>query len=132
MSLEDALNKDDETLNDASTSAAKLGGIPGLGTLQVVRAQSGEVLEVLGTWLLADEQEDVDTSRLERAFEANERVSYEGKLDDPQRPEQNEVELEVRITSVQNYTFDQQQYQGENATEKRLYSFAVEGSLPDL
>lgn len=131
MALEDALNKGDEKLNDASTEMAKLGGIPGRGTLQVVRAQSGEVLEVLGTWLLADDR-DVDTSRLERAFEANERVTYQGKLDDPEHPEQNEIELEVRITSVQDYTFDQQQYREENATKKRLYSFMVEGSLPYL
>lgn len=49
MSLDDALNKDDEILNDASTGNAKLGGIPGQGTLQVVRGQNKEILEVLGT-----------------------------------------------------------------------------------
>lgn len=132
MSLDDALNKDDEILNDASTGNAKLGGIPGQGTLQVVRGQNKEILEVLGTWLLADDQAGLDTSSLERAFEAGEPVSYQGKLDDPEYPDQNKVEAKVKITSVQPYEFDQQQYEGENATEKVLYSFTLEGSLPYL
>ncbi len=132
MSLDDALKKDDEILNDASTGQAKLGGIPGQGTLQVVRGQEKEVLEVLGTWLLSDDQAGLDTSSLERAFEAGETVSYHGKLDDPEYPDQNEVEAKVKITSVQPYEFNQQQYEGENATEKVLYSFTLEGSLPYL
>jgi hypothetical protein len=104
MSLDDALNKkDDEIRNDASTGEAKLGGIPGQGTLQVVRGQEKEVLEVLGTWRLSDDQAGLDISSLERAFEAGETVSYQGKLDDPEYPDRNEVEADVKITSVQLY-----------------------------
>jgi len=133
MELEDALNKkDDEIRNDASTGTATLGGIPGRGTLQVVRGQEKEVLEVLGTWLLSDNQAGLDTSSLERAFEAGESVSYQGKLDDPEYPDRNEVEAKVKITSVQPYEFNQQQYEGEDAIEKVLYSFTVVGSLPYL
>ncbi len=132
MSLDNALNKDDEILNDASTDKAKLGGILGQGTLQVVRGQEKEILEVLGTWLLSDVQAGLDTSSLDKAFEAGESVSYQGKLDDPEYPDQNVVEAKVKITSVQPYEFNQQEYEGENATEKVLYSFTIEGSLPYL
>lgn len=132
MSLDDALNKDDEIINNASTGKAKLGGIQGQGTLQVVRGQNKEVLEILGTWLLSDDQADLDTSSLERAFEAGESVSYHGKLDDPEYPDRNEVEAKVKIASIQSYEFNQQKYEGENATEKVLYNFTLEGSLPYL
>lgn len=132
MSLDDALKKDDEVVNDPSTGKAKLGGIPGQGTLQVVRGQEKEILEVLGTWRLLDDQAGLDTSSLERAFEEGEPIPYQGKLDDPEYPDRNEVEVAVKITSVQTYEFNQLQYGGENATEKVLYSFTVEGSLPYL
>lgn len=87
---------------------------------------------MLGTWLLSDDQAGLDTSSLERAFKAGESVCYQGKLDDPEYPNRNEVEVEVKITSVQPYEFNQQQYEGKGATEKVLYSFTVEGSLPYL
>lgn len=68
MSLNDALNKDDEILNDASTDQAKLEGIPGQGTLQVVRGQEKEILEVLGIWFFAYDQAGLDTGSLYRVF----------------------------------------------------------------
>lgn len=132
MSLDDLSGTDHEKINDPSTGEATLGGLPGQGTLQVVREQNGEVMEVLGTWRLSDEQESLDTSHLEKAYQANEAVSYHGRLDDPEHPDKTEVEVQVRITSIQAYEFDQQQYEGDNATEKTLYNFTVEGSLPHL
>lgn len=132
MPLDDLSTTNSEKINDPSTGGAMLGGLPGQGTLQVVRGQNGEVMEVLGTWRLSDKREGLDTSHLEKAFKASEPVSYRGRLDDPEHPDKTEVEVQVRITSIQAYEFDQQQYEGDNATEKTLYSFTVEGSLPHL
>lgn len=132
MALGDNLNKDDRNLDNALPRLSELGGIPGQGTLTVVRGRDKEIVEVLGTWVLSDEQPSLDTSSLDRACEAGESVSYRGELDDPEYPERNEVEVKVKMISFEAYEFNQQQYEGENATEKVLYRFTVEGSLPYL
>lgn len=131
MSHDDFSGTEREQVNDPSTGSATLGGLPGQGTLQVVRGQAGEVVEVLGTWRLADADEDRDTGHLARALETGEPVSYRGRFDDPEHPDKTEVEAQVKITAIQAYDFDQQQYAGENAAEKTLYSFTVEGAFPE-
>ncbi|HEX7021572.1 MAG TPA: hypothetical protein VF171_01865 [Trueperaceae bacterium] len=90
-------------MNEAKTGVSKLGGIPGMGTLQVVRSQKGEVLEVTGTWHLPAGQEEQNVGVLRRAQENDEALTYEGKLDDPARPNTDRVELEVRLSSVGIY-----------------------------
>ena len=127
--LQEALRTDTDVTNDASQDQASLAGIPGFGTLQVVRGHNGETLEVIGTWRLIDDQEGTSTERLNRACEAGETVVYEGKFDDPAHPEKSHIKTDVRITSVRNYAFDQKEYAGENATEKTLYGFTPEADL---
>lgn len=68
MSLDDLSGTDHEKINDPSTGKATLGGLPGQGTLQVVREQNGEVMEVLGTWRLSDEQESLDYEPLGKSL----------------------------------------------------------------
>lgn len=131
MSHDDFSGTEREQVNDPSTGDAALGGLPGQGTLQVVRGQAGEVVEVLGTWRLADAEEGRDTGHLARALETGEPVPYRGRLDDPGHPDRTEIAVEVKITAVRTYEFDQQQYAGENAAEKTLYSFTVEGAFPE-
>ena len=128
--VQEALRTDTEVTNDASQDQASLAGIPGFGTLQVVRGHNGEAMEVIGTWRLVDEREGSSTERLKRAYEAGEAVVYEGKFDDPAHPEKNHIKTEVKLTSVRRYDFDQKEYAGEHATEKTLYGFTVEGGIP--
>lgn len=129
--FEQAIRSSEDTLtNTPSQGQAILAGITGTGTLQVARGQQGEAMEVIGTWRLADDSDNASTERLDRAYETGESVWYEGRLDDPARPEKKHVKSEVKITSARNYEFNQHKYEGENATRKTLYGFTTVADLP--
>ena len=119
-----------EEKTTAKMEPSTLGGVKGIGTLQVVRGQRrGDVLEILGTWRLEDDSSEQDVSALQRAQESGETVTYKGKLDDPDEPERDEIEVEVKILSVETYTYDGEE-EDETGPERTLYNYRLEGSLP--
>ncbi len=113
----------------AKMEPSTLGGVPGIGTLQVVRGQRrGDILEVLGTWRLKDDDER-DVSGLHERLESSETVTYKGKLDDPDEPERNEIEVEVNILSIETYTYEGEE-EGKAGPERTLYTYRLSGELP--
>lgn len=116
----------------AKMEPSTLGSVPGIGTLQVVRGQRrGDVLEVLGTWRLKDDNAEQDVKTLERALESGETITYKGKLDDPDEPERDEIEVEVKILSIESYTYESEEDTDDNVgPERTLYNYRLSGSLP--
>ena len=112
----------------AKMDTSTLGGVQGIGTLQVVRGQRrGDVLEILGTWRLEDDS-DQDVSALQGALESGNTVLYKGRLDDPEEPERDEIEVEVNILSIETYTYEGEE--DEAGPERTLYNYRLSGSLP--
>ena len=112
----------------AKMEPSTLGGVPGIGTLQVVRGQRrGDILEVLGTWRLEDDEER-DVSALHEKLESSETVTYKGKLDDPDEPGRDEIEVEVNILSIETYTYEGEE--DEVGPERTLYTYRLSGELP--
>ena len=125
---DDIASADSNETPTAKMEPSTLGGVPGIGTLQVVRGQRrGDVLEVLGTWRLKDDEEG-DVGALEAALESGETVTYKGKLDDPEEPERYEIEVEVKVLSIETYTYEGEE--GEAGPERTLYNYRLSGSLP--
>jgi hypothetical protein len=113
----------------ATLKPATLGGVPGLGILQVVRSPSDKVLEVLGTWRLADDDNEHDVTPIHEAQEAGRSIVYQGPVTDPDAPEKERLEVEVTIKGISSYVFDQQEL-ADNPRERELYNYELEGSLP--
>lgn len=88
----------------AEMGDSSLNGIPGLGTLQVVRDRNGRQLHLEGTWRPHDG--DTDVSELDRSVDAGSPIRFEGRLHDPAAPDRNRCEVDVRITSRSVYTYD--------------------------
>ena len=95
-----------EAAPSAETGPAELGGVPGRGTLQVVRGQQDEVTDVTGTWHLEIGQAGGDLQALEQAYEQGTPVVYSGRLDDPGDSERTEIKTNVLISSIGHYTMD--------------------------
>ncbi len=113
----------------AKMEPSTLGGVPGVGTLQVVRGQRrGDILEVLGTWRLKEDDEQ-DVSELKERLESGKTVTYKGKLDDPDEPEKDEIEVEVKILSIETYTYEGEE-EDDAGPERTLYNYRLSGSLP--
>lgn len=113
---------------------AKLANIPGLGIIQVVRTQDGDLLELIGTWRL-ENNEDSDAHELKHAYERQQSVRYEGRVSDPLQPDAVAVGVDIRILSIRSYahTSDSRGTQEvlENPqTIKTFYRLAPVGSLP--
>ena len=126
---DDIASADTNETPTAKMEPSTLGGAKGVGTLQVVRGQRrGDVLEVLGTWRLKDDEEN-DVSALEAALESGETVVYKGKLDDPGKPERDDIEVEVKILSIETYTYEGEE-EDETGPERTLYNYRLSGSLP--
>lgn len=94
----------DETAQGAEVGEARLAGVNGIGTLQVVRDREGEALRIEGTWRPFDES--TDAAAIEASISDGSPLRYEGKLDDPSHPEQDHCDVEVVITSRSEYTWD--------------------------
>ena len=125
---DDIASADSNETPTAKMEPSTLGGVPGIGTLQVVRGQRrGDVLEVLGTWRLKDDEEG-DVGALEAALESGETVTYKGKLDDPDEPERDEIEVEVKVLSIETYTYEGEE--DEVGPERTLYNYRLSGELP--
>ena len=126
---DDIASADSNETPTAKMEPSTLGGVQGIGTLQVVRGQRrGDILEVLGTWRLKDDQEN-DVSALEAALESGETVIYKGKLDDPDEPERDDIEVEVKVLSIETYTYEGED-EDDAGPERTLYNYRLSGSLP--
>lgn len=104
MALDTDRLGEDVVTRGAEAGVSHLAGIPGHGTMQVVRGQRQEAIEVCGTWRPDDEETDL--TALENAEKAEEPVRFEGRLDDPADADRTEVAASCRITSSSEYTFD--------------------------
>ena len=128
--MDNIYENDDQETPQAKMGDATLGGVSGVGTLQIVRGtRNDKILEVVGTWRLADEGARSDVGEIHRAHEEGRAVRYTGRLDDPEYPNVKEVDTEVRITSIQTYHYTPQEGGGEGE-EHTLYNYDVAGSLP--
>lgn len=107
---------------------ASLDGVPGQGTLHVVRDHAGEVFEIGGTWRQSDTLDEQDVTSLQEAFEKDALVMYSGQLSDSEHPDRDHIEIEVKLTSVQSYTYDD--HEDSSGKERTLFNFTLPGSLP--
>ncbi|MDZ7703233.1 MAG: hypothetical protein U5L04_01955 [Trueperaceae bacterium] len=112
-----------ETSSSARLGPATLGGVEGLGTLQILRAttEEMEIIEANGTWRLSGDDDKQNTS----ALKESDVVTYKGRLDDAKNPDQNDIEIKVRISHVRTYTYDEL----EGEPERVLYRFSPEEPL---
>lgn len=83
---------------------ATLAGIAGYGELKVVRSADDSVEEIAGLWRLGDDATNTET--VKGLHERGETLSYRGRITDPLYPDVQEAELEVSITGIEAYTFD--------------------------
>jgi hypothetical protein len=97
----------------AATAEARLAGLPGRGTLQVWRGQNNDVIDILGTW--RREVADEEVSVIREALRNEPPVVYEGVVDDPARPDGQEVRTEVIVSSIGSYRLE--------ADEENSYCF---------
>ena len=126
----DNLHEDDQEIPQAKLGDATLGGVRGVGTLQIVRGtRNDKILDIVGTWRLEDENAGGDVSEIHKAHEEGRAVRYTGRLDDPDYPDIKEVDTEVRITSIQTYHYTPREGQEEGEAHT-LYNYDVTGSLP--
>lgn len=88
----------------ARSGDARLAGVPGVGTMQVIRDREGAMLRVEGTWRAQDE--GTDAGPIEAVLAAGEPLRYEGRMDDPKHPDRERCAIEVDVTSHSVYTWD--------------------------
>ena len=94
----------DEATQGAKVGQARLEGVAGIGTLQVMRDREGHVLHVEGTW--RPEDDGVDATAIDSALAAGRALRYEGRLDDPSHPDRERCDVEVVLTSRSEYRWD--------------------------
>ena len=128
--MDNIYDNDDQETPQAKMGDATLGGVSGKGTLQIVRGpRADKILDIVGTWRLADEDAGSDVSEIHKAHEEGRMVRYTGRLDDPDYPNIKEVDTEVRITSIGTYHTTPQEG-GDEGEERTFYNYDVTGSLP--
>jgi hypothetical protein len=88
----------------ATLREARLGGVDGVGTLQILRDGSGAYVSTEGTW--RPSREDADLEKLANAAERGDTVRFEGVLDDPSKPEAEQVTVDVAIRSHGRYRYE--------------------------
>lgn len=104
MTLRTGRLRQDAPNHGATMGPARLGGVPGIGTLQVVRGQRDEVLEVLGTW--RPDRPDREVGSLEEAARLGTQLEYDGHYDDPGDGRRDHVTARVTVSSWGTYAFD--------------------------
>lgn len=114
----------DQQSQGASLREARLGGIAGRGTLQVLRNGSGARVSVEGTWRPADE--DAPLGPLLHAAADGETVRFEGTIDDTTRPDPEPVDVEVQIRSHGVYRFETRSELGDVAAGEHRHVFNFE------
>ena len=103
MSLKITDLQDQEIEHGRKNGDASLGGIPGTGTLQVVRNQNGSLIEVTGSWRA---NEGIDVGKLEQAAEEGAPLRYEGRFYDPFDRDRDRIVTDVVVSSYGTYRFD--------------------------
>lgn len=93
----------DRQSQGASLREARLGGVPGRGTLQILRDGGGARVSVEGTWRPKDAEAPLGP--ILGAAADGEAVRFEGTIDDTTRPEAEPVEVDVEISSHGVYRF---------------------------
>lgn len=121
----------DATQNETTPKEAELDGIPGTGTLQVMRGQNGSPMSVSGTWRLSWKDGDHDLATLLEAFEADRPVRYHGVVQDASG-EHRTVTTQVRLSSVGRYQYDSAASGREQPTERHLFNFKPVNDLDEL
>lgn len=121
----------------AEMGKARLGGQEGFGTIQVVRGNDQEVVDIRGTWRSKDDgaADDGALARLCAAAESGETVRYHGPLVDP-NSDRDRIDVDVEFTSTERYSFaDEGDGQGkdeEDGTERRIFNFRPVGGKTAL
>lgn len=121
---------DEATATGAPMEKARLGGVDGLGTIQVVRGRNDELLEIRGTWRPSDDsaQDDGVLSQLCSAAESGDAVQYQGPVVDPERGI-SRATVDVTFTSTSRYTFNDEDGVREAGPSRRIFNFTpVEGA----
>jgi hypothetical protein len=108
---------------------ATLAGVAGVGTIQVVRTVDGDILELIGTWRLVND-EDCSVELLKRACEQQQSITYEGYVSDPLYPDAEAVKVDVQILSIRPYLHHPEAEAGEKGITKTFYRLKLDGSLP--
>lgn len=116
----------------AELGSARLGGQDGVGTLQVVRGNNREVVEISGTWRAKDPASDSGAlSSLYEAFEAGDTVQYDGPLADPES-DRDRVSVEVEFTSSNRYDYDAEEEDEADESRRRVFNFQPVGGKKAL
>ncbi len=113
----------DQQSQGASLRPARLAGIAGHGTLQVLRDASGSRVSIEGSWRPDDP--DASIGALLRAAADGELVRFEGPLDDAAQSDGEQVEVEVAIRSHGLYRFQTDAQVGyvRAGEERRIFNF---------
>lgn len=131
MDATDPQVRTDATPQEGPMGDAQLDGIPGTGTLKVMRGERDNVIDARGTWRLADEGGERDLEPLRRAYREGTSVSFHGLLDDPSQRNQSSITLDVRISSMSTYryeaTLDERERPG---PEREVFNFHPADGLP--
>lgn len=109
----------------ATMHNCRLGGQEGLGTLQVVRGQNLNVLEIRGTWRSNndDASDEGELARLCEAAATGSAVRYQGPVDDPGGKKER-ADVDVEVTWTKRYRFDAVEGQEEReGPERRIFNF---------
>lgn len=112
----------------AEMGTAHLGGQEGFGTMQVVRGNNREVVEILGTWRAKNDgaADDGSLAQLHDAAASGDTVRYRGPLVDPES-DRDRIDVDVEFTSTERYAFAAEgDGEGDDAadkTERRIFNF---------
>lgn len=112
----------------AEMGTARLGGQEGFGTMQVVRGNAREVVEIRGTWRSKDDgaADDGALAQLCDAVASGETVRYRGPLVDPES-DRDQIDVDVEFTSTERYSFGTEG-DDDDTSERRIFNFRpVEG-----
>lgn len=130
MKPNDQQVRTDPTPQEAPMARAELAGIPGTGTLKVMRGQEGSTLDVRGTWRLSDDDEARDVEALRRAHRDGTPITFHGTLADPAHPERETVTLQVRISSASTYAYDEAMPRDRRGESYEVFNFEPAEGLP--
>lgn len=108
----------------ASLRPARLGGVAGQGTLQILRDGAGAAVSIEGTWRPDADQAQI--GRLLSAADESATVRFEGPIDDTTRSEPEPVEVEVKITSHGAYDYGAGSDEGDVGNGERRHIFNFE------
>lgn len=107
-------------MQGAHMAEATLAGVPGRGTIQVIRGRRLDRIDVQGTWRPNDE--DTDLSPVQKAVDAGEPMRFEGRMDDPAHPDRTTVEGDFVVSSFGDYAYDATLTPGQHGPTLRVFN----------